>query len=238
MAVALRVSAALYHGNSVTVLPGIHDQISYHALAQRVIDGFGFSFAEMHWPLTHPGEPTAHWSFLYTIYLSMIYTMTGVTPLVARLLQALMAGVLHPWLAYRLGRRIFGPTTGLWTAAIVSLYLYFIYYAGALMTETFYILGILWCLDITLHIGHSETGGNAHRWLTLGLAMGITLLLRQVFVLFVPFLFLWLFWQIALRRKIHAQIGKGPNNPKPWSLLSGHDMLDFTLDGAQLSCVR
>lgn len=196
VAVVLRVAAAFYHGNTVEVLPGIHDQVSYHALAQRVIDGFGFSFAEMHWPITRPGEPTAHWSFLYTLYLAAVYLICGVTPLAARLLQALIAGLLHPWLAYRLGRRIFGPTTGLWAAAITAGYLYFIYYAGALMTETFYIVGILWCLDLALAIGQSGTGGAARDWLLLGLALGVTLLLRQVFMLFVPFLLLWLLWQI------------------------------------------
>ncbi|MCB0091791.1 MAG: hypothetical protein KDE54_28065, partial [Caldilineaceae bacterium] len=44
IAVLVRVAAALYLGNTVDVLPGIHDQISYDALAQRVINGFGFSF--------------------------------------------------------------------------------------------------------------------------------------------------------------------------------------------------
>ena len=196
IAVLVRVAAALYLGNTVDVLPGIHDQISYDALAQRVINGFGFSFAEMHWPITRPDEPTAHWSFLYTLYLAAVYWVCGVTPLAARLLQAVIAGMLHPWLAYRLGRRIFGPVAGLWAAIITAGYLYFIYYAGALMTETFYIIGILWCLDLALSIGQSETGGSPRHWIMLGLALGITLLLRQVFMLFTPFLFGWLLWQI------------------------------------------
>ena len=33
-------------------------------------------------------------------------------------------------------------------------------------------------------------------WIEMGLAIGITLLLRQVFVLFVPFLLLWIWWNL------------------------------------------
>ena len=79
VAISLRLMSAVIQGNTVTVLPGIHDQVSYDSLARRLADGYGFSFAEQHWPVTRAGEPTAHWSFLYTTYLefSILYLARG-----------------------------------------------------------------------------------------------------------------------------------------------------------------
>ena len=80
--------------------------------------------------------------------LKPVYTIFGYHPLAARLIQAVLAGFLMPWLAYRLGRHHFSPKVGLVAAGLVALYAYFIYYAATLMTETFYIIAILWTLDL------------------------------------------------------------------------------------------
>ncbi|MEM8861308.1 MAG: hypothetical protein AAGD96_23540, partial [Chloroflexota bacterium] len=64
VSVLLRLGSAFYLGNEVSLLPGIYDQISYHSLAIRVIDGHGFTFGVPWWPVTQAGEPTAHWSYL------------------------------------------------------------------------------------------------------------------------------------------------------------------------------
>ncbi|MDX1688695.1 MAG: hypothetical protein R3248_11985, partial [Candidatus Promineifilaceae bacterium] len=106
-AVLPRLLGALYLGDVVEVLPGTADQVSYHTLALRILDGHGFTFAEPWWPLTGAGEPTAHWSYLYTFYLVGVYALLGPHPLAARLIQALLIGLLQPLLTYLLGRRIF-----------------------------------------------------------------------------------------------------------------------------------
>jgi hypothetical protein len=202
VAVVLRLVSAIYQGNTVTDLPGIYDQISYDGLARRVVEGHGFSFAEGHWPATRAGEPTAHWSYLYTLYLAAIYKLFGTYPLLARLLQALIAGIFQPFLLWRIGNRLFHRTVGLVAAVLGAVYIYFFYYAGALITETFYIIGILWILDCALRLVAEAGEGSGVRWrlwLELGLAMGVTVLLRQVFLLFLPFLFLWLWWKIRGR---------------------------------------
>ncbi len=191
LAVILRLGSALLQGNQVAPLPGVYDQLSYHPLALRVLGGHGFSFATDAWPATRAGEPTAHWSFLYTLYLAGVYALFGPNPLAARLIQAVIVGGLHAWLAWRIGRRLFGETVGLVAAGLSGIYLYFVYYAGALMTEPFYFVGILWTLDAALRL--VRPGRRWWSWLELGLAIGVTGLLRQSFLLFVPFLFLWLF---------------------------------------------
>jgi hypothetical protein len=213
LAIVLRLLSALFQGNSVEPLPGIHDQVSYDALARRVIEGHGFSFATDHWPATRANEPTAHWSYLYTLYISATYLVSGAQPLVARLLQAVVVGLLHTWLVWRIGKHIFGPTTGVVAALLSAGYLYFVYYAGALITEPFYIVGILWTLDAALRLAAREPIEPSTRqrasfrwrlWAELGLAAGVTILLRQLFLLFIPFLLLWLWWSSELLNRISS----------------------------------
>lgn len=193
VSVVLRLAAAFAMGNQVVELPGIFDQLSYHNLAIRVLGGHGFTFGELWWPLTRAGEPTAHWSFPYTLYLTGVYALFGVSPLAGRILQAFLVGVLHPYITYRLGEKTFGKRIGLIAAAIVAVYIYYIYYGAALMTEPFYITAILFSLYFAVQLAENA---NPKRDLTLALALGISLglavTLRQVFLLFLPFLFLWM----------------------------------------------
>jgi len=197
IAISLRVAAAFYLGDHVGPMPGTYDQVSYDRLAQRLLDGYGFTFDKLWWPYTHAGEPTAHWSYLYTLYLVAVYGLVGYHPLIARLLQAVLVGSLMPFLVYRLGCRHFGRQVGLVSAGVMACYAYFIYYAAALMTEGFYIIGVLWVLDLAGQLGQAGESYSAarQRSLLLGLALGMTVLLRQVFLLFIPVLFLWLLWR-------------------------------------------
>jgi hypothetical protein len=194
----LRVAAALIVGDGIDALPGIDDQRSYHMLALRVIGGHGFTVSEDWWPLTRAGEPTAHWSYLYTLYLAFVYMMFGVSPLAARLIQALAVGILWPLLAFRIGRRVSGDAVGLVAAAWSAVYLYFVYYTAALMTEVFYITACLWAFDLALGLAAGRRGYGS--WVLLGLALGTAALLRQLVLLFVPFLLVWV-WIARLAPK-------------------------------------
>lgn len=221
VAILLRAGAALYLGDKVVELPGTFDQISYDALAQRVLDGHGFSFGTSWWPATRAGEPTAHWSYLYTLYLVAVYGLAGYHPLVARLIQAALAGLLMPWLVYRLGRRHFSPGVGLVAAALMAVYTYFVYYAATLMTETFYITGILWTLDVAGQLGQApqlQDSKSKIQPVLLGLALAVTVLLRQVFLVFVPLLFLWLLWRSYRNRAegADAQPASAGARRYPW----------------------
>ena len=205
VSVSLRVLAALYLGNEVKELPGTFDQISYNLLAQRVLDGHGFTFGTTWWPATQAGAPTAHWSYLYTGYLMLVYALFAKSALAARVIQAVLTGIAHPFLAYLIGREVFNPVTGLVAAALTAIYTYFVYYSAALMTEPFYLVLILLSLWLAIRLARSgadpgEAGES--KWilgLLLGLSLGAVVLLRQLFVLIIPFIFLWVWW--ASRRK-------------------------------------
>ena len=210
VSVLLRVVAAIYLGNKVEVLPGTFDQISYHNLALRILAGFGFSFGEPWWPATAAGSPTAHWSFLFTGYLVLIYKLFGLNPIMARIVQAVLVGILQPYLAYCIGRSMFGPVVGLVSAILTAVYSYFVYYSATLMTEPFYITAILASLWISMLLVKPEedgeegtttknTGKRYKLAIFLGLTLGVAILLRQLFILFIPFLFLWIWWASGKR---------------------------------------
>jgi len=201
VSVVLRIVAAFLLGNKVVNLPGTHDQISYHTLAIRVLDGYGFTFGETWWPITAAGSPTAHWSFFYTLYLVGVYLILGPNPLAARLIQAVIVGLLQPYLAYRIGRRVFSETIGLVAAGLTAIYIYFIYYGATLMSEPFFITAVMGGLYLTILFsqsmsekGHATLGTIIKRSVYLGLTLGAAILLRQLFLLFVPVLFLWIVW--------------------------------------------
>ncbi|HET6598285.1 MAG TPA: glycosyltransferase family 39 protein [Anaerolineales bacterium] len=192
----IRIPIAVLMGDQITVLPGIQDQVSYDALARSLLDGRGYSFTEKWYPFTPADTPTAHWSFLYPLYLAGVYAVTGHHPLAARLLQAVVGGALLCLLVYRIGRRVANEETGLVGAGLAAVYGYFVYYNAALMTETFFIVLILLALHLSLEIKESPT---LLRWIGLGISLGLAGLLRQTILLFIPFLLFWLFLELRNR---------------------------------------
>jgi 4-amino-4-deoxy-L-arabinose transferase-like glycosyltransferase len=216
ISVALRIGGAFYLGDEMRALPGTNDQISYHTLAQLLLDGHGFSFGEGWWPVTQAGAPTAHWSFLYTFYVAGVYAIFGVQPLAARLIQVVIVGLLHPYLTYLIAQRLFATDAAqsgtraklariapLIAAGITAVYAYFVYYAAALMTEPFYITAILGAIYLAVRITDRVTAEDGSTpaptpWklaLALGLVLAAGVLLRQLFMLFVPFLGFWMLWR-------------------------------------------
>jgi len=203
LGVMARVGSALYQGNTILALPGVFDQISYHELAVRVMEGHGFSFGTGWWPATPADHPTAHWSYLYVLFLAAVYSVTGPNPLTARLLQAILTGILQPLIAWRIGRRLFGPRVGLVSATLISFYAYFVFYAGALVTESLYIVAILWLLDISISIADPSVRKYITAawkpWAELGIALAMASLLRQVILPLVPIILAWITWQVHHR---------------------------------------
>ncbi len=200
ISVILRIVVAVAMGDKVVELPGIFDQISYHNLALRVTGGYGFTFDQPWWPITPAEAPTAHWSYLYTLYLVFIYIIFGPHPIIARIIQAVIVGILHSYITYRIGEKTFGRVIGLIAAAVTSIYIYFFYYGAALMTEPFYITGILFTLYFAIRLSeNTDKKRDIQHGIALGISIGLTILLRQVFLLFLPFLFLWM-WIARFKR--------------------------------------
>jgi 4-amino-4-deoxy-L-arabinose transferase-like glycosyltransferase len=116
-----------------------------------------------------------------------------------------------PWLTYKIGRQVFDDTIAIVAAGISAGYLYFVYYAGTLMTESFYIVSLLasfyFAMRLVQFSGEKKVQTSTPREragflrskqarfaLAFGLALGAAALLRQLSILFIPFLFAWVWW--------------------------------------------
>lgn len=226
VSVILRVGVALYLGDST---PPAKDETSYSMLAARLADGYGYSFDRAWYPFTPPDTPTAHWSFLYTAFVAAIYAVAGVHPLAVRLVQAVLTGILLPWMVYRLAVRMQGSRGAgerggggeiassdyvpLLAALVTAIYAYFVLYGAMVQTEAFFIVALLWSLERSLALAEwlhikpdLQTGPLIGSALTLGLSLGAATLLRQSILPWVPVLFLWLLWAGYRQDKLRTTV--------------------------------
>jgi Dolichyl-phosphate-mannose-protein mannosyltransferase len=219
ISVTLRVGTALYLGDVVVAPPLLTDQRSYHALAERLITGHGFSFDRGWYPFTAANTPTAHWSFLYSLFVAGVYTIFGPHPLVARLVQAVLGGIILPLVTYAFSRRLFEAgswnerlqarglnpeTLALISAGISAVYFYYVLYSATLMTETFYIAALLWSLSEAISVAERPTRKHA---LFLGISLGVTTLLRQSILPWIVVMLAWLLWTGYRARLLRRTIG-------------------------------
>ncbi len=200
LGVLIRLAVAVYLGSEIDAPPMLTDQRSYNALGARLIEGHGFSFSVGWYPFTPPETPTAHWSYLYSIFVAAIYALVGPNVLTARLVQAVLVGFLLPYAVYRLAQRIFPtrPQVASWALLLTVSYAYFILYAATLMTESLYIIALVWSLTVALEIeGHLRQGRRLPARLPweFGLSLAFAALLRQSILPWLPVLFLWLLWR-------------------------------------------
>jgi 4-amino-4-deoxy-L-arabinose transferase-like glycosyltransferase len=193
LSILLRMAVAFYLGDVAKAPPHLVDQVSYHTLATRLLTGHGFSFDRSWYPFTAADTPTAHWSFLYPLYLAAVYSLFGVHPLAARLVGAVLGGILLPLAVYRWARRLLPEQERVArvAAACAAVYFYFILYAATLMTETFYICALVWSMERALVLAGRPT---LRRGVVLGLSLGIATLLRQSILPWVLVLAVWLLW--------------------------------------------
>lgn len=228
VSVLIRLVVAVVLGDNADPISGAYDQQSYDILAQRVVQGKGFTFPETWYPFTPADTPTAHWSYLYTIYLAGVYALFGHHPLVARLLQACVSA-LSIWLAYRLGKRLFGNWAGLVSATLSAGYAYLIFFNAALMTQTFYIIAVMAAFDLALGLADQPTRRG---WVLLGLMLGIGALTRQTLLLFAPILFGWIIWRVYRRlrwRDVLVSFAMIGLVVLPWTVYNYFTFHDFLL---------
>ncbi len=213
VAVLFRVGVAIYLGD--TTPPG-KDETSYAVLAERLAAGYGYSFPVAWYPFAEAGAPTSHWSFLYTGIAAAVFAGAGAHPLVVRLIQAVICGLLMPWLAYRLTRRIFSQSDRqralpLLAALLAAVYAYFVLYGAMVQTEAFFICVVLWTLErsLSLDAGLADPSRPGLVWpaLLVGLSLGAATLLRQSILPWVPVLFLWLLFTGWRSRRLRGALG-------------------------------
>ena len=206
LSIGLRLGAVFYLGDTLAgkQQERAYDQISYNALAQSLLAGNGYRFSTDWYPFTPANTPTAHWSFIYPIFIAAVYFCFGPHPIAVRIIQAIISGILLPLLLYRLGSQLQNKKTGLVAAILGAIYAYFVYYDATLMTESFFILCLIASFVIVNPIVSNQRIGPKQaliKWLVLGIIMAIGTLLRQTYLLWIPFFLAWLYWMG--RKKLH-----------------------------------
>jgi ABC-type multidrug transport system fused ATPase/permease subunit len=225
VSVVLRVAVALWLGNEIDAPPLLTDQRSYNTLGVRLSTGHGFSFDKPWYPFyLPPDSPTAHWSYLYSLFIAGVYYVFGSQVVVARLVQAVLGGILLPVAVYQITRRVIeSPSSahllaalrerGLNIAALpfiaaglAAIYFYFVLYAATLMTETFFITAVLWALNRAIALADAPTIKNG---LALGAGLAIATLLRQSVLPAIAVILLWILWatwRVQRLRQVMAAI--------------------------------
>lgn len=200
ISVLIRILAAVYLGDEIVPLPGTYDQVSYDALAQSILKGNGYQFPENWYPFTPADTPTAHWSFIYPLFLAGIYWLVGYHPLAARLIQGIIGGVVISLLVYVLGQRLENRRVAVVGAILAAIYGYFIYYNVSLMTETFFIILVLLSLHLVYKTKENPSLAN---FILFGMTQGTAILFKQTTIIIFPALLTWLFW--TLRGKVKTR---------------------------------
>jgi hypothetical protein len=113
----------------------------------------------------HPLSASTYYYAGYTYFIAAVYAAFGHSPAAVRVTQAVV-GALTVGVVYRLGTLVFGRRPALLGAALTAVYLPLVYYAGLLLTETWYTFAQAVALA-----------------LLAGIMAGLTCLTRPLFVL-------------------------------------------------------
>ncbi len=193
-AVAIAARLAIV-GWAASRFPPAADGTYYHALAVRLAQGLGYTWA---WP---DGAVTAaaHYPVGYPAMLAAGYWLFGPTPTWGMILGALF-GAAAAVLAARLVRP-FGDRASLAAGLLVALHPALVPYAPALMTEA--VAGAL--LLCAAAAAFREGRGPSWRSLALaGVVMGVTTLVRPQLVVLAPVLGFVAVGAVAARRRFAA----------------------------------
>jgi 4-amino-4-deoxy-L-arabinose transferase-like glycosyltransferase len=186
LALALRMGWLVASGGLFS--PPQEDEIDYNELATSLLSGQGYSLDGQPQVNRAPGLPLLLW---------LVYSIFGVQPVVARVVQAaLLAGVVP--LLYYVGRRGWSPTVGLLAALIFALYPFSIFWSRYLATEN--LLVVVYAALAALLVSPSQAG--AWRTLAGGVVLGLALLTRPTAILVALGLLLWLVLVLSGRARL------------------------------------
>ena len=165
---------------------GFPDERDYDAIARNVVREGRFQETDGRRASRAPGYPLA---------LAALYSLGLRTPRAVFAVQA-FAGALTCVLIALLGRRWFGDTAGVIAGWLAAFYPFFIYFAGLLLTETFFILGIVTLFLLLEWVFGEGALSPARGWALVGAGVvaGALIHLRSSFLFFplfvLPFLLL------------------------------------------------
>ncbi len=178
------------------------DARHYDRIAQNLVEGRGFTIEPLNTKLSI--RPP-----LFPVILSAVYAAGGGVG-AARALQAFMGAALV-LLVYMAGRWMFSRQTALLAAAGAAVYPLFIYFTGALLTETLFLVMMVACVYSIIRLAlrpaaHESRARMALSGLVPGILWGLASLTRPVAIVGILFAWGWAaaFAGAGRRRLLHA----------------------------------
>lgn len=192
-ALVARLSVALWAYNR---FPPALDGVRYHALADRMAHGLGYTWL---WP---DGSVTAvaHYPVGYPACLAIAYRLFGSAPMSASLLNALF-GTLVAVAVYGSVARVAAPRVALATGLAVALHPGLVLYTPSIMSEVAFSAAV--SVTAWLAVVRATGARSSPTWVAsagVGVLSGVAALIRPQALLFVPGL---------------AWIAAGPRAPRP-----------------------
>jgi len=178
LALALRLLVAVFAAGR---FPPADDGVFYHAVAQRLAHGDGYTWA---WP---DGSVTyaAHYPVGYPALIALAYAAGGPRPLCAMLVNALVGALLVVGV-HACALRVTSLARAQLAALAVALHPTLILYTAALMTEAVAASGLILLCAYAL-CARAKQGGWVWR-LPLGVGGGLLVLIRPQLLPLVPLL--------------------------------------------------
>ena len=168
----LLVRLALLYATSDVGL-AIADERDYHLIALNIIHGHGFA--------NGAGNLTSSRPPLYPYFVSLVWTITGTTSLVAVRMAQVLLSLANVWLLYQLGLRLFTRRIALLAAAAFCFYPSWVAFNFLFLTEVLFVF--LLTLVALGYVMLAQTGRVPIAWGT-GCALGLAALTRSVLWLF------------------------------------------------------
>ncbi len=167
------------------------DAPSYDALATSLLEGRGLQKGDYLGLFTDPQQSLVVRSFrppLLPLVLAGVYGTAGHRLWVARVVMAVLSAATCV-VVMAVARRVFDGPTAVVAGLLSAVYPKFVYYAGALVTETpcTYLLAVAVALLLAARV--AESGG--WRWAAAGAALGLAALARSSLLLFAPVAAAW-----------------------------------------------
>ncbi|MFH2054548.1 MAG: tetratricopeptide repeat protein [bacterium] len=134
---------------------------------------------------------------LYPYFLAAIYSITGIEPFAARLIQSVM-GSLSCVMVFYLALRFYSRGIAIAAGLIAALYGPFILFDNEILIPTLIVF-----LDLASFLLLFRYEDNGNRWLLFasGLLLGLSALARPNVLIVLPGIILWLWRYISRRRR-------------------------------------
>ncbi|MFI5184581.1 MAG: ArnT family glycosyltransferase [Vicinamibacteria bacterium] len=125
----------------------------------------------------------------YPYFIGVTYTVFG-SLMAVKVCQALVSAALIPAVGL-LGRRTFGPPSGIAAATIVAFYPDLIWFSTHFWSETLFMVFLWWSFERLL----AADAGRPRDAVAAGLLWGLATLTRETILYFLPVAALWLAWR-------------------------------------------